>query len=275
MYNLPEPQSPSAANRMTSTIQSIAAHEFFHIVTPLTLHSEEIGNFDFINTKMSKHLWLYEGVTEYFSHHAILVGEVNNRQDFIESIREKVYDMSNYQDSLPFTEMSQHVLDTYADEYQNVYQKGAIIGLCLDILLREYSNGEEGLIDVLSKLGKKYGKDRSFKDEELFDEIVSLSDPRIRTFFKKYVEGPEPLPLADILPKVGIGHKQEPSTPALLVGNAIVSRNGLVLFMPPSQIQMSLPDYVFLILKTAQAGEFQAQQTIITSFGKIKSKKIY
>ena len=273
MYYLPEPQNPSAAARMTSTIQSIAAHEFFHIVTPLTIHSEEIGNFDFINTKMSKHLWLYEGVTEYFANHALLVGEVNSRQDFIKSMQEKIQDMSNYQDTLPFTEMSTHVLDRYADEYQNVYQKGAIIGLCLDILLREYSNGEEGLIDLLSKLGKKYGKDQSFKDEELFEEIASLSDPRIRTFFEKYVEGPEPLPLADILPKVGIGYKQEPATPALLIGNAIVDASSLLLISSSQIRELSLPDHVFLILKTAQTGEFQAQQTIITSFGKVKSKK--
>jgi predicted metalloprotease with PDZ domain len=42
-----------------------AAHEFFHIITPLTIHSEEIQFFDFNQPKMSQHLWLYEGSTEY------------------------------------------------------------------------------------------------------------------------------------------------------------------------------------------------------------------
>ena len=32
-------------------------------------HSEEIGNFDFQKPKMSRHLWLYEGLTEYAAHH--------------------------------------------------------------------------------------------------------------------------------------------------------------------------------------------------------------
>ena len=45
-----------------------AAHEFFHIVTPLSIHSEEIQYFDFNQPKMSEHLWLYEGSTEYHAH---------------------------------------------------------------------------------------------------------------------------------------------------------------------------------------------------------------
>ena len=51
----------------TSMIKRVALHEFMHIFTPLNLHSEQIGNFDYVEPKMSKHLWLYEGVTEYFA----------------------------------------------------------------------------------------------------------------------------------------------------------------------------------------------------------------
>ena len=31
------------------------------------MHSNEIHYFDFNTPKMSKHLWMYEGVTEYFA----------------------------------------------------------------------------------------------------------------------------------------------------------------------------------------------------------------
>ena len=46
----------------TSMIKRVALHEFMHIFTPLNLHSEYIGEFDYVNPKMSKHLWLYEGL---------------------------------------------------------------------------------------------------------------------------------------------------------------------------------------------------------------------
>jgi predicted metalloprotease with PDZ domain len=48
---------------IASTVRDVASHEFFHIVTPLNIHSEEIANFDFDHPKMSEHLWLYEGST--------------------------------------------------------------------------------------------------------------------------------------------------------------------------------------------------------------------
>jgi predicted metalloprotease with PDZ domain len=46
---------------------NVVSHEFFHIVTPLTIHSKEIHYFDYNSPKMSEHLWMYEGVTEYFA----------------------------------------------------------------------------------------------------------------------------------------------------------------------------------------------------------------
>ncbi|HLT24290.1 MAG TPA: hypothetical protein VK004_04125, partial [Ignavibacteria bacterium] len=61
------PDAPE--NDLIDDMLRIAAHEFFHIVTPLNIHSEEIHYFDFNEPQMSEHLWMYEGVVEYFAHH--------------------------------------------------------------------------------------------------------------------------------------------------------------------------------------------------------------
>ncbi|MGV3697217.1 EF-Tu C-terminal domain-related protein, partial [Flavobacterium sp.] len=45
------------------------------------------------------------------------------------------------------------------------------------------------------------------KDEELFDKITALTYPEIRDFFKRYVEGNEPLPYDQLFSKVGITYK--------------------------------------------------------------------
>ena len=49
-------------------VTDIAAHEFFHIVTPLNIHSEIIEHFNFVTPVPSRHLWLYEGTTEWAAH---------------------------------------------------------------------------------------------------------------------------------------------------------------------------------------------------------------
>lgn len=201
VYFLPE----MPAEQFSSTVRDVAAHEFFHIVTPLNIHSEEIGNFDFINPQMSDHLWLYEGVTEYFASHVQVYEDLISLEEYLNKLREYIITSKTYyNDTLPFTTMSARVLEDYADEYGNVYQKGALIGLALDVRLRELSNGDYGLRNLMLDLSKTYGKQNSFKDEELFDKIAELTYPEIREFFARYVEGPEPLPLEETFRKVGI-----------------------------------------------------------------------
>ncbi len=59
-------------------------------------------------------------------------------------------------------------------------------------------------IEVINQLLEKYGKDKSFKDEELFTEIVSLTTPKVGEFLNRYVAGPEKIPYVEILGKIGI-----------------------------------------------------------------------
>lgn len=215
VYYLPE-INPRA---ISQTIRDIAAHEFFHIVTPLNIHSEEIHNFDFIEPQMSKHLWLYEGVTEYAASHVQITEGLIDMDDYLNVIRDKIVASKNYNDTLPFTVMSKQCLDAYKNEYGNVYEKGALIGMSLDILLRKESKGNTGLQDLISELSKEYGKDKAFKDDELFDKIEELSSPEVRNFFAEHVEGPKPLPLQEILQWVGIAYHPVLSTRQITLGN--------------------------------------------------------
>ncbi len=201
-YSLAE----GAPGQVAGQVKHTAAHEFFHVVTPLGIHSEEIGNFDYNVPKMSKHLWMYEGCTEYNSMIALVRGNVYNPKEFMHEIERKISVSRFFNDTLPFTEMSLYALGKYEKQYQNVYEKGALIGMCLDIKLRQLSGGSYGLIDLLHDLAKKYGADKSFVDNDLFDEITALTYPEIREFFSQYVEGNHKLPYKEFLNIVGLDY---------------------------------------------------------------------
>jgi len=206
-------------------IKDVAAHEFFHIVTPLNIHSEEIGDFDYNNPKMSMHLWLYEGVTEYFANHVQVRYGLIEKDEFLSKMREKMVGSDQYIDTLPFTNMSLGCLDSYNSQYGNVYQKGALIGLCLDIKLRHLSGGKYGLVDMMNDLAKTYGKNKSFKDDSLFTVIVKLTYPEIGEFLKRYVAGSEPLPLKEVFKLVGIDYTPKISTLGYSYGNVDIGYN--------------------------------------------------
>ncbi len=202
-YCLPE----YSAEELSQMIRDVASHEFFHILAPLSIHSEQIHYFDFNKPQMSKHLWLYEGMTEYFAGHMQAKQGLIDINKYADMLRDKFYAADQYNDSLPFTVMSKGCLDVYKDQYDNVYQKGALINLCLDIKLRQLSGGKYGVQNLMADLAKNYGKDKPFKDDELFEVITKLTYPEIRTFFKRYVEGTEPLPLEECFAAVGITYK--------------------------------------------------------------------
>jgi len=205
-------------------VNGTVSHEFFHIVTPLSVHSEEIHSFDFNKPKMSQHLWMYEGITEYFANLFQVNQGLITEQEFINSVRSKIIRASRYDDTMSFTEMSNNILvDKYARNYGNVYQKGALIGMTLDIILREESKGAYGVRNLMKDLSDRYGANKPFKDDEILDEIVKMTYPAVGEFFKNHLTGNTPIDYLTYLNKAGVVKKIEPFESSYLVD----SRNQL------------------------------------------------
>ncbi len=191
--------------QLKQTMTDVVSHEFFHIITPLNIHSNEVHYFGYNNPKMSKHLWMYEGVTEYFANLFQVNQGLISEQEFYNRINDKISTAASFDRTMPFTEMSENILeDEYKDSYYNVYQKGALIGMTLDIKLRELSNGEMGILDLMKKLISKYGKEQPFNDDELFDDIVAMTYPEIEDYFSTYISGTTPLDFELFFDKVGL-----------------------------------------------------------------------
>ncbi|MGB5205966.1 MAG: peptidase M61, partial [Eudoraea sp.] len=183
----------------------VVSHEFFHIVTPLNVHSKEIQFFDFNDPKMSEHLWMYEGTTEYFANLFQIQQGLIDEAEFYRRIVDKINNSKSYDDAMSFTTMSRNVLeDPYKGNYANVYEKGALLNMSLDIKLRELSNGEKGVLWLMKELSKKYDNDTPFEDGDIIDEIVAMTYPEIKSFFDIYVIGNTPLNYAEILTSVGL-----------------------------------------------------------------------
>ena len=213
-YYMPE----ATIDVMEQQMRDFVAHEFFHIMTPLTIHSEQIQNFNFNAPEMSKHLWLYEGVTEYFAGNVQVQYGLITPEQYLKVLRQKMLIADNYLDTVPFTDISKYTLDQYKDQYYNVYQKGALIGMCLDIKLRTLSQGKYGMRNLIFDLSKKFGKTHAFQDDLLFDEISKLTYPEINEFLKRYVGGAERLPLKEIFGLVGVTYTAEKTAQELSLG---------------------------------------------------------
>jgi len=218
--------SEAPQEAMANYLVDVSAHEFFHIMTPLSIHSEKIANFNFQEPELSKHLWLYEGVTEYASHHIQVRSGLNTPDEFLMKLAGKINtSKSNFNDNLAFTELSKESAGEHADQYQNVYQKGALIGAMLDILLIEKSGGEMDLQDLILRLSQKFGQNNPFEDDKLFASIEEITFPDVGKFFKTYVSGSNPIPYEEFFKKVGIILNKEPDRKGASFGKPGIGMN--------------------------------------------------
>ena len=210
MYFLPE---TSDQGMLKSWIAQTAVHEFLHILVPLNLHSKEIARFDFREPKMSRHLWLYEGVTEYFSVLSRAQAGELSEKEFRRTIRQKIFgSMFMMPKPVAMTELSKNVLlPEYQKMYGVVYEKGALLGMFLDITLREQSGGKMTLLSLIRELTKKFGPDRPFEDTVLFNEIESVAGKDIRPFLNTYFDSATEIPYSDMFAKIGWKFVEEDS----------------------------------------------------------------
>jgi len=155
---------------------------------------------------MSEHLWLYEGVTEYFANLFQVNQGLITEDEFYLRMNGKIRNASSYDDKMSFTEMSRNVIEQpYKKQYNNVYEKGALIAMCIDIIIREQSGGERGILDLMRKLSNEYGPEKPFDDAELFPKIISLTYPQVGDFLRRHVAGKEPIVYDEYFAKMGIG----------------------------------------------------------------------
>lgn len=192
-------------NSLGEQLKDVVSHEFFHTVTPLCIHSKEIHFFDYNNPKMSKHLWLYEGVTEYFANLFQVNQGLISDSEFYERMSGKIANASSLNDKMSFTEMSANVLEEpYKEQYLNVYEKGALIGMCIDIIIRQKSNGVRGIKDLMRDLSNLYGVDKPFDDEALFGKITEFTYPEVGVFLNSHVAGGKPINYDEYFSVMGI-----------------------------------------------------------------------
>lgn len=203
------------SERFGQAMTDVAAHEFLHIVTPLNIHSEIIETFDFETPVPSRHLWLYEGVTEWGSDASQLRAGLKTPETYLEETARKI--AIDRQAFDPDYSLERLALTSYTAEgqaqYGNIYQRGAVVAGLLDIRLLELSGGERGLRELLLELMERYGKTRPFDDAELYDTIVAMTRPEIGDFFERYVRNAEPLPVAGYYAKLGIDFVDDESGP--------------------------------------------------------------
>lgn len=189
-----------------SGLDWIASHEYFHTITPLSLHSEKIHNFNFEQPDMSRHGWMYEGVTDYFA--ALLSAQHDLSNSFANNMAWAM-ETAERQKARSFTESSQNIIKKNMfswlgkiGQLGNFYERGKVVAFMMDMELFERSNGERRLIDVMLEMDHDL-KGSYFQDDQLDELLVKYTFPEMQEIYDRYIEGEEIVPYEKYFERLG------------------------------------------------------------------------
>jgi predicted metalloprotease with PDZ domain len=202
-----------------------AAHEFFHVWNVKRLRPAALGPFDYTRENYSPSLWFAEGVTTYFAYLSLLRSGVWNRQQFLRALADEVHSlegepgrslMSAESSSFHawFYDRSPQMQETnFANSTISYYNKGALLGMLLDVEIRSRTGGRKSLGDALADMYHKfyaapaasyYGPGRGYEGQDIQEAVSRVAGSDFSAFFDRYVRGTDPLPYSESLKLVGL-----------------------------------------------------------------------
>jgi len=202
-----------------------AAHEFFHAWNVKRLRPVGLGPFDYTREQYTRSLWFAEGVTSYYAYLHLLRSGVWSRQQFLERLAEDIRSlefepgralMSAESSSFHawFYDRSPQMQETnFANTTISYYNKGAVLGMLLDVEIRARTGGQKSLDDVLVAMYQKfygapaasyYGPGRGYEEKDILEAVNAVAGSDFTPFFDRYVRSTEPLPYAQTLGLAGL-----------------------------------------------------------------------
>jgi len=193
---------------------SLVAHEFFHLWNVKRIRPDALGPFDYSNENYTRVLWVAEGITDYYADIALRRAGLISERDFLTATARSFQSLQNTPGRLVLS-AEEASFDTWIKFYRqdensdnsqvSYYDKGAILGLLLDLEIRNRSNGAKSLDDVMHYLFNEfYKQDRNYNSQEFQKACEQMAGSSLAEFFAKYVRGREELDYNGSLSAAGL-----------------------------------------------------------------------
>jgi predicted metalloprotease with PDZ domain len=193
-------------NRVKSSFAHILSHEVFHLWNVKRIHSSLLGPFDYTKPVKTTSLWLSEGITDYYGHLLLSRYGILDESEFERQIVGWNYSMNHSTNSAAYSleELSKMQSDFRLENATVFYFKGPLVGLLLDLEIRERTNNQRSLDDVMYALYKDAKIGRHFRDNDLFPTMERIAGVTMTDFYRKYIAGKDSLPVDEYLAKIGL-----------------------------------------------------------------------
>jgi predicted metalloprotease with PDZ domain len=217
-------------------VYRLLTHEYYHTWNVKRIRPASLWPYAYDRQQPTPLLWVSEGITDYYAHVTLPRIGLNTEDDFWSSMRDAVDQVEGQ----PVVAVEDASLETWIEptriSLNYYYDKGALLGLFLDIRIREATSNRRSLDDVMARLYReRYQRGRGFTTEDFLDYVAEHAGRDwVDDFYRRYVDGREPLPYAEMLAPAGIRFSAD-TTHEPFVGVSLAARDGqpVITFVEP------------------------------------------
>jgi predicted metalloprotease with PDZ domain len=205
---------------------NVSAHEFFHLWNVKRIRPATLEPVDYTREMYTRSLWFAEGVTNTYGSYTMVRTGLWEKQDFYRDFGNQISELE-IRPAERWQSAEQSSLDAWLEKYAlyeqpqrsvSYYTKGQVLGVLLDILIRERTDNQKSLDDVMRRMNTEFARAGKFYRDSLDVRLSAekISGTSFEEFFSKYVSGAEPLPYRQILELGGLELREHESVRPLL-----------------------------------------------------------
>ncbi|MGX5688823.1 M61 family metallopeptidase [Arcticibacter tournemirensis] len=182
----------------------LVAHEYFHLWNVKRLRPQALGPFDYDTENYTTDLWIAEGFTAYYDNLMLRRAEFYSPEKYLEVLCEDIKVVEN-QPGSKIQPVSESSFDAWIKYYRpnensknstiSYYNKGALLGMILDLEILNATKAAKGLDDVMKAMYDEYyiRQKRGYTGDEFKAMAEKIAGISLDNFYRDYVHGTSPL----------------------------------------------------------------------------------
>jgi predicted metalloprotease with PDZ domain len=192
----------------------LTAHEFFHLWNVKRIRPQSLEPVDYTKENYTRALWFSEGTTTTAANLILLRAGLLDESRYLKGLAAEISELERRPAHVTQS-AEESSLDAWLEKYDyyrlparsiSYYNKGSLLGVLLDLQVREATHDAASIRDVFHWMNENYArKGQFFPDTDgvrRAAEAVSHAD--LGWFFQKYVAGTEEIPWDDFFKNVGL-----------------------------------------------------------------------
>jgi predicted metalloprotease with PDZ domain len=195
-------------------LDGVAAHEFFHLWNVKRIRPASLEPVDYTKEQYTRALWFAEGVTSTYGSYTMLRSHLWTKQQFYDDLSQQITELES-RPANHWQSAEQSSLDAWLEKYPlynkpeysvSYYTKGQILGVLLDLQIRQRSDGSKSLDDVLRYLNETFARTGTFYRDSLDIRLTAekIVGGSFEDFFDQFVAHANPFPYSETLAMAGL-----------------------------------------------------------------------